>query len=349
MSEPDVTKYEPKAQKLNVILLKSNENSDNESNKQSGIEDRYVEFLKGSNCSILFNLVEQINVLNFEYCNVDLIYESLSKHILDNQVSNASTYKCLIVTSRQTVETIERAFENKQINLKSHSNNVHREQLIVYCVGESTATRFNQLIEKLKAITGNERIQERFEIKTPTLDQRSNNQEQNKHKQNSKELSKLIIDDYLANRSLGQVKEYTKYALYPCSSIRRDDLPTELNMANISFDEIIAYKTSKCPTAMEKLKDLFKLLRENTSTESASTCLVFFSPSGVDSLFEDDAIQLLFNSCLNIVFISVGPTTSSRLRKAVMNHKATMTVPIYELSEPSPQALLKTLNDTFTS
>jgi uroporphyrinogen-III synthase len=349
-----------KTNRLNVILLKSNDSPENEtnaneSNRPTSSEDRYVEFLRSSNCSSSFNVVEQLNVLKFEYCNADLLYDRLRAQVLDEQIStdDAITYECLIVTSRQTVEAIERAFESRQTYSTKQSTSVQQEPLIVYCVGESTAARFNQLIDKLKAITGDEKIHERFKVKTPQVDHKLNDQVQHKHKQNSKELSKLILEDFLERNSLNKERKCKKYALYPCSSIRRDDLPTELNRAQISYDEITAYKTSKCSTAIEKLKSLFNVLLVEsktvfTTSKQTLTCLVFFSPSGVDALFEDDTIQLLIDNCHSIAFISVGPTTSGRLRKAVMTHKATINIPIYELSEPSPQALMNTLSDLFS-
>lgn len=265
-------------------------------NDKSAEKDRYVEFLRDE--THLIESVHQINLLHIELINVDELAAKLKL------LFNTNAYKILIVTSKQTVE----AFENA---LKQVDSFNRQDKLVVYCVGEATAAKFRQLIAKFDKLS---RVN--IEIKqTKTSD--------DQHTQNARQLAKLIIDDYTK-----EADKHEAYAFYPCSSIRKDDLIQELTHASISFDELNVYKTAHSEKGLSEFSNLIR-----TFSNEQIVCLVFFSPSGVESLFNNYEKELLVTD--NIKLISIGPSTTKSLNK--LNLKS------YELSSPSPQSLLNIL------
>ena len=86
------------------------------------------------------------------------------------------------------------------------------------------------------------------------------------------------------------------------------------------------------------------LLLSNYSTSNTQVvcCLVFFSPSGVDAVCSmPNLVKSLTTSSSNlkIHLISIGPSTTQRLRQLNTNSN------IYELNKPSPQALYEKLKE----
>ncbi|RNA00774.1 uroporphyrinogen-III synthase isoform X1 [Brachionus plicatilis] len=302
---------------MNVIVLKSNEPS---------TTDRYVDFLNAQN-SPLVTHVHQINLLKFSFQNLDLLKSKLFTFFLDH--TNYEHYvrecfKCLIITSRQTVESMQRAFDltahNDHPSVHTHSGlDNNSDKLLVYCVGEATAHRFNQLVQSIKKVNA-------------TVDSRLILRCVSDHKQNARELFKLIKQDYeLVRPNVRPTSDQFKYALYPCSKIRRDDLSNSLSESGISFEEIHVYDTVPCDTGKQKLANALNKLHGNN-------VLVFFSPSGSDCVFKDHILNsLIYSRLQDFKFVSVGPTTSSRLRQYIEPAL------INELTEPSPQALWQTI------
>lgn len=71
-------------------------------------------------------------------------------------------------------------------------------------------------------------------------------------------------------------------------------------------------------------------------------CFVFFSPSGVDAVWSNDRLRdIIVKYWTRLRFVSIGPSTSQRLRQLDVNQ-----VPnVYELSKPSPENLLAKFDD----
>jgi uroporphyrinogen-III synthase len=99
--------------------------------------------------------------------------------------------------------------------------------------------------------------------------------------------------------------------LYPCSDIRKDDLPEFMRANNLKFTEAVIYRT-----VASDLSDL---------AEVKYDCLAFFSPSGISSLFvnfpdfEQDGTRIA----------AFGPTTAKAVRDANL---------ILDIEAPMPNA-----------
>jgi len=99
--------------------------------------------------------------------------------------------------------------------------------------------------------------------------------------------------------------------LYPCSDIRKDDLPEFMRANNLKFTEAVIYRT-----VASDLSDL---------AEVKYDCLAFFSPSGISSLFinfpdfTQDATRIA----------AFGPTTAKAVRDANL---------ILDIEAPMPNA-----------
>jgi uroporphyrinogen-III synthase len=300
--------------KLNVILLKA---SDVQNKFDSDVKDRYIEYLS-STADIVINKIAQINLLSFKFINIDELKSKLKVLFY----LNASIYGSLILTSKQTVEAIDNALSQLTLNTdfrQLSNNNQNLNKLKVYCVGNATESRFNKLISnELYNLNSNQ-----FEVKL-------NNKTTNEHTQNARYLSQLIIQD--ANK----LKIF-----YPCSSIRKSDLTDELNKFNLDLDELKVYETTDSENGRNQFINLVNTYQSD-NCDDCITCLVFFSPSGVDALFNDNLClvqNVLSNPDLRI--ISIGPSTSKRLQQLLTN------IFIHELKTPSPQSLLETLKSIY--
>jgi uroporphyrinogen-III synthase len=195
-------------------------------------------------------------------------------------------------------------------------------KLTVYCVGEATSNRFKQLKQKTSLFDG-------CLIRTCASG-----------KQNAMELSKLIVDDFQEIKANTEMLQNENYALYLCSSIRRDDLSIELSKHDVSFDELHVYDTIPCQHAVYKLNSLI--------TERFNTLplifMVFFSPSICQAVFDDLELKskLLEASGNSFRFLSIGPSTSSKLKTYIQSDELKM---VHQLDEPSPEALLRLLHE----
>jgi uroporphyrinogen-III synthase len=87
-------------------------------------------------------------------------------------------------------------------------------------------------------------------------------------------------------------KHKTEKFLFPCSNIRKNDIPDFMRSNNLHFTEAVIYKTVPAD-----LSDL---------AEVKYDCLAFFSPSGIHSLFMNfpDFVQG------NTRLAAFGPTTA---------------------------------------
>lgn len=342
--------------KLNIYLLKTSDHQQptpSSSKTKTNVNDRYIEYFKSqANFDQSNTNLHQINLLKFEFINSDNLSLKLADLFISNKYESylANNYKSLILTSRQTIESIENSLRHFLQNLQNlqnldltsvdsksteidHDINKHEYKLIVYCVGDSTENRFRNLIQVLKLI--NPDIDKHLLIRTPS---KLNNNESNKgeHKQNALELSKLVINDF-ESIQLGNKGPGFKYALYPCSSIRKDDLSNELKNSNVSYDELNVYKTVH---SEQGLNELELKLRTDLADDSSRNCLVFFSPSGCDAVFSFPSLNNLILSNLDrFKFVSVGPSTSSKLKQFISQEL------FIQLDEPSPKSLFEKLSN----
>jgi len=123
---------------------------------------------------------------------------------------------------------------------------------------------------------------------------------------------KVFVGERTAQDVLDVIKKHKneKY-LFPCSNIRKDDIPSYMNENGYNFTEATIYKTVAA--------DLFDL--DNVTYD----VLAFFSPSGINSLFVNfpDFKQ---NKTRIAVF---GPTTAQAARDAGL---------IIDIEAPLPNA-----------
>lgn len=123
---------------------------------------------------------------------------------------------------------------------------------------------------------------------------------------------KVFVGERTAQDILDVIKKHKneKY-LFPCSNIRKDDIPSFMNKNGYDFTEAIIYKT-----VAADLSDLEKITYD---------ILAFFSPSGINSLFVNfpDFKQ---NKTRIAVF---GPTTAQAARDAGL---------IIDIEAPLPNA-----------
>ena len=93
-------------------------------------------------------------------------------------------------------------------------------------------------------------------------------------------------------------KHKTEKFLFPCSNIRKDDIPAFMRQHNLHFKEAIIYKT-----VASDLSDL---------TEVKYDIIAFFSPSGISSLY----INFPDFKQENTRIAAFGPTTAKAVRDA---------------------------------
>jgi uroporphyrinogen-III synthase len=106
-------------------------------------------------------------------------------------------------------------------------------------------------------------------------------------------------------------KHKSEKFLYPCSDIRKDDLPEFMRANNLKFTEAVIYRT-----VASDLSDL---------SDVKYDCLAFFSPSGISSLFVNfpDFVQD------GTRIAAFGPTTAKAVRDAGL---------ILDIEAPMPNA-----------
>ncbi|MEQ8360922.1 MAG: uroporphyrinogen-III synthase [Cytophagales bacterium] len=123
---------------------------------------------------------------------------------------------------------------------------------------------------------------------------------------------KLFTGHKTVNDLLEIIKKHPeeKY-LFPCSSIRKDDIPDFLKENNIFFKEAVIYET-----VASDLSDLADIKYD---------IIAFFSPSGINSLF----INFPDFKQNNTRIAAFGPTTAKAVEEAEL---------ILDIQAPLPQA-----------
>jgi len=183
------------SKQIHTILLKT----ESPSNSSSEKTDRYIDYLTNeARIPGLFR-INQVNLLSFELINKDSLCRKLWQLIFTK-----NAYKCLILTSKQTLEAIEISIKSlidtkitEITEVVTNSSFECVKKLNVYCVGQATANRFNQLVDKVMQESnvnmGSFFNHERFIVKQATS---LSNEASPKHSKNAIELSKLIVKDY---------------------------------------------------------------------------------------------------------------------------------------------------------
>ncbi len=102
--------------------------------------------------------------------------------------------------------------------------------------------------------------------------------------------------------------------LFPKSNISSETLPKILLQASMSIHEVVAYETT--------LSDKHHSSLVNLLATKQARCLVFCSPSAVDSFYSaweliPEAVRFEINR--ELIFASIGPSTSQRLREHRFN------------------------------
>jgi uroporphyrinogen-III synthase len=110
---------------------------------------------------------------------------------------------------------------------------------------------------------------------------------------------KLFVGEKTASDLFDVIKKHkNEKFLYPCSNIRKNDIPDFFRKNNIKLTEAIIYKT-----VASDLSDL---------AEVKYDCIAFFSPSGIHSLF----INFPDFKQNNTRIAAFGPTTAQAVRDA---------------------------------
>ena len=123
---------------------------------------------------------------------------------------------------------------------------------------------------------------------------------------------KLFVGERTAADLFDVIKKHKgEKFLYPCSDIRKDDLPVFMRANNLKFSEAVIYRT-----VASDLSDL---------AEVKYDCIAFFSPSGISSLFINfpDFVQE------STRIAAFGPTTAKAVTDAGL---------ILDIEAPHPNA-----------
>lgn len=108
---------------------------------------------------------------------------------------------------------------------------------------------------------------------------------------------KLFVGTKTARDLIEIIKKHkTERYLYPCSDIRKDDIPMFMGQNGYNFTEAVMYRT-----VASDLSDLKELKYD---------MIAFFSPSGVKSLFENFPDFVQGNTRIAVF----GPTTAQSVR-----------------------------------
>ncbi|KAL5016970.1 hypothetical protein ScPMuIL_006559 [Solemya velum] len=132
---------------------------------------------------------------------------------------------------------------------------------------------------------------------------------------NAEMLSKEIIKD---------LEKDSKPLLYPCGNLKKDTLPKLLDENGLKLTEVTVYKTA--PN-----KDLEGLVRNYIHSEGVPEFVVFFSPSGVQSITSAVPSDIL--PLTKVKVIAIGPTTQKAIEQQGLAVYGVAT-------KPEPQALL---------
>jgi uroporphyrinogen-III synthase len=132
-----------------------------------------------------------------------------------------------------------------------------------------------------------------------------------------------------------------KRLLFPCSSIRRDELPNALRAAGVEFDEVCVYRIIELTDLA--LPDAFlappvPLLapppQQEQQHEQQRWC-VLFSPSGVRSLLASAR-----RPALDVKLLAIGETTHAALRACELGQRYETRVCV----SPTPQGVLDAIS-----
>lgn len=117
----------------------------------------------------------------------------------------------------------------------------------------------------------------------------------------------------LAEKIIGSKDSFIKPILFPCSSIKRDELVIKLERENIALECITSYCTvsdTEWPV----------YLTENVACidQCSMIILVFFSPSGVNSFILQKENDIVVKSIdfKSVRIVSIGNTTANALKEA---------------------------------
>lgn len=200
-----VLEVSSKVSSLHVVLLKTNDHQTLFDTKNKPT-DRYAEYLRSQNLAQI-SRIDKINLLCFEFINRQVLIGKMLKLYSD--------YSSLILTSRQTVEAIEASLDaisgSKELieSINSEVMSTNQNKIAVYCVGDATASRFKGLIaKKSSSIIGQSFFNtDRFVIKQPGLN-KSSISESDDHKQNGRELARLLVEDCKSSNNQGSIERF---------------------------------------------------------------------------------------------------------------------------------------------
>lgn len=166
------------------------------------------------------------------------------------------------------------------------------------------------------------------------------------HTGNSEDLAQFIVEQY-------ETFDKSKSLLYPCSQIRTDPLMKTLSKHNISVREIHCYITMANQNLDNDFQN-FKTFISTTFTMMMDRILlpvVFFSPSGVDNLYDylqkylhndDDE----FSKKIHLRYIAFGRQTAQRIESKNLNVWFTVSVPTAKsLAEDLYRKIMTTTNN----
>lgn len=337
--------------KLEVVLLKS---VDESTSSSSSCKDKYADYIETNSkiSTISVNSVQLVNILEFNFINL----EQFKYKLID--FFNHRKYTCLVITSRQVIEAIKKI----DLNIDFKNNNNKYGKLVVYCVGQQTSNSLKAyFLSKLNNNEDNDcnketLLNEFIDIRVPL----------ESTKQNATELANLIVNNHQVSDGDGGDNAFN--ALFPCSTIRKDDLIVKLKSFNLNLDELHVYETITSSNGLSQLNDYLSQTQKNLFIN----CWVFFSPSCVKSLFmqsiaDNNHSQLpihysgndngFYNQSLNELlikffeksnskfnyFISFGPSTNVTLNEYLNKFQLNNQINVLQMSEPSPKSLLETL------
>ncbi|KAJ3090065.1 hypothetical protein HK102_004775 [Quaeritorhiza haematococci] len=128
-------------------------------------------------------------------------------------------------------------------------------------------------------------------------------------------LGQKIISDYMGLPP----EEGRRKLLFVAGDKRRDVLPNILTASGVPFTEVNGYETRPSSSFEHDLKHAF-----DSTEESHPDWMVFFSPSGVDVVFDVFQSRSWWGK---VRCASIGPTTSDHLNRLQINVDAQATKP----------------------
>lgn len=138
------------------------------------------------------------------------------------------------------------------------------------------------------------------------------------HTGNAQQLAEFIVQE---------IPAFNKPLLFPCSNLKKEELPKILAKNDRDFRAMTCYETSADPNLTKTLNDLL-------DSSGFADIVVFFSPSGVDYCLP--ALRKLNVPLSGAKFVALGATTNAALVSAG--------VPVTGVcSSPTPVALLHTV------